>query len=77
MYLAKQSFVISIIFAKGEEERYVFGPFGQALAYKCKGPILVKARKGSSPFIGSLIHLSRDTQSTGEEEVFVERGLNG
>ncbi len=59
MYLAKQSFVISIIFAKGEEERYVFGPLGQA--YKCKGPILVKARKGSSPFIGSLIHLSRDT----------------
>jgi hypothetical protein len=53
--------VISIIFAKGEEERYVFGPFGRA--YKCKGPILVKARKGSSPFKGSLIHLSRDTQS--------------
>jgi hypothetical protein len=68
--LAKQSFVILIIFAKGEEERYVFGPFGQA--YKCKGPILVKAKKGSSPFIGSLIHLSRDTQSTGEEgEIFV------
>ncbi len=63
--------MISIIFSKGEEERYVFGPFaGQA--YKCKGPIFVKAKKGSSPFIGSLIHLSRDTQSTGEEgEVFV------